>query len=327
MRRGGAATRPDPAPLPSPRRVALGATGPEDVVFDREGRVLTGVDDGRVLRIVLPGARRPATIEQVGHTHGRPLGLELLPDGRLLVCDAHRGLLRLDPEGNRSAEVLADSVAGSPLRFCSNAVAATDGTIYFTVSSRRHGLDDWLSDILEHEPTGLLVRLSPGGEPQVLLDGLQFANGVALAPDESYVMVAETGACRLTRLRLSGPGAGRKDTLADALPGLPDNVSSSPGGGFWVALAAPRTPPARWLHRAPARARRAVAAAARHLPDPPPSGAWVIEVDAEGRVLRELRGGRRRFGMTTSVAEREERLVMGSLVENAIAWCELPAAR
>ena len=98
--------------------------------------------------------------------------------------------------------MLADSVAGSPLRFCSNAVAAADGTIYFTVSSRRHGLDDWLSDILEHEPTGLLVRLSPGGEPQVLLDGLQFANGVALAPDESYVMVAETGA------RAGSPGCG-----------------------------------------------------------------------------------------------------------------------
>ncbi|MFG2720199.1 SMP-30/gluconolactonase/LRE family protein [Streptomyces sp. NPDC048416] len=328
MRRGAvgaATTRPGPTPLPRPRRVELGGAGPEDVVFDGAGRVVTGVADGRVLRIVLPTGDRPAGIEQVGHTRGRPLGLEVLPDGRLLVCDAERGLLRLDPDGEQRPEVLADSVAGAPLRFCSNAVAAADGTVYFTVSSRRHGLDDWLCDILEHEPTGLLVRLTPGAEPQVLLDGLQFANGVALAPDESYVMVAETGAWRLTRLWLSGPDAGRHDILADALPGFPDNVSRSPAGGFWVALAGPRTPPLAWLHRAAPGVRRAVAGAARHLPTPPASGARVIEVDERGRVVRELRGAGRRFRMTTSVGEHGGRLVMGSLMEHAIAWCDLPA--
>ncbi|MEU9098644.1 SMP-30/gluconolactonase/LRE family protein [Streptomyces sp. NPDC048361] len=328
MRRRPAANRPHSAPLPSPSRIALGGAGPEDVVFDGSGRVLTGVSDGRVLRITFPAPGRPAGVEEVGHTRGRPLGLEVLPDGRLLVCDAERGLLRIDPgDPRRSAvEVLADSVAGAPLRFCSNAVAASDGTVYFTVSSRRHGLDDWLSDIVEHEPSGLLVGLAPGGEPQVLLDGLQFANGVALSADESFVVVAETGAWRLTRLWLGGPDAGRRDTLADTLPGFPDNVSRSPGGGFWVALAGPRTPPLEWLHRAAPGVRRTVAAAARCLPSPPASGARAIEVDEHGRIVRQLRGTGRRFRMTTSVAEREGRLVMGSLLEHSIAWCDLPTA-
>ncbi|MCX5384328.1 SMP-30/gluconolactonase/LRE family protein [Streptomyces sp. NBC_00083] len=325
-RRPAAEHRPAPAPLPPQHRVALGGTGPEDVVFDASGRVLTAVEDGRVLRITLPVPGRPAGIEEVGHTRGRPLGLEVLPDGRLLVCDARRGLLRLDPGRGTGVEVLADSVAGTPLRFCSNATAAMDGTVYFTVSSRRHGLDDWLSDIVEHEPSGLLVRLAPGGEPEVLLDGLQFANGVALAADESFVTVAETGSWRLTRLWLGGPDAGRRDTLADALPGFPDNVSRSPGGGFWVALAGPRTPLLERLHRASPGVRRTVAATARRLPAPPASGARVIEVDEQGRTLRQLRGTGRRFRMTTSVAEHGGRLVMGSLLEHSIAWCELPAA-
>ncbi|OAR26995.1 strictosidine synthase [Streptomyces sp. ERV7] len=313
------------APLPPLRLVELGGTGPEDVVFDGSGRLLTGVADGRVLRIVLPGPGgpdRPGGVEEVGRTGGRPLGLEVLPDGRLLVCDAERGLLRLDPGGRAEAEVLADSVAGMPLRFCSNAVAAPDGTVYFTVSSRRHGLDDWLSDIVEHQPTGLLARLVPGGEAEVLLDGLQFANGVALAPDESFVTVAETGARRLTRLWLTGPDAGRHDTLADGLPGFPDNMSRSPGGGFWVALAGARTPPLEWLHRAPPRVRRAVAAAARRLPPPPAlGGARVVEVDTYGRVVRELRG--RGYRMVTGVAEHAGRLALGSLQEGAVAWCDL----
>lgn len=315
---------PRPAPLPPLRRVELGGTGPEDVVFDASGRVLTGVADGRILRIGLPApGGRPAEVVEVARTGGRPLGLEVLPEGRLLVCDAERGLLRIDPDGEADVEVLADSVAGVPLRFCSNAVAASDGTVYFTVSSLRHGLDDWLSDIVEHRPTGLLARLAPGGEAEVLLDELQFANGVALAPDESFVTVAETGARRLTRLWLTGPAKGRRDTLADGLPGFPDNMSRSPGGGFWVALAGPRMAPLEWLHRAAPRVRQAVAGAARRLPPPPAlGGARVVEVDTYGRVVRELRG--RRYRMVTGVAEYEGRLALGSLQEGAVAWCELP---
>ncbi|GAA0588614.1 SMP-30/gluconolactonase/LRE family protein [Streptomyces crystallinus] len=317
--------RPAPAPLPPLRRVGLGGTGPEDVVFDSSGHLLTGIADGRVLRIGLPepGRRdRPADVVEVARTGGRPLGLEALPDGRLLVCDAERGLLRLDPGGKADVEVLADAVAGRPLRFCSNAVAALDGTVYFTVSSRRHGLDDWLSDIIEHRPTGLLARIAPGGEPEVLLDGLQFANGVALGPDESYVVVAETGARRLTRLWLTGADKGRHDILADDLPGFPDNMTRTPRGGFWVALAGPRQPPLEWLHRAAPRVRRAVAAAARRLPPPPAlGGARVVEVDPYGRVVRELRG--RGYRMVTGVAEHGGRLALGSLQEGAVAWCDL----
>ncbi|MEU5432091.1 SMP-30/gluconolactonase/LRE family protein [Streptomyces sp. NPDC020719] len=315
------------APLPPLHLVALDGTGPEDVVFDHSGRVLTGVADGRILRIELPSRDRPdqpALVREVGRTGGRPLGLEVLPDGRLLVCDAQLGLLRLDPDsGDHGIEVLADSVAGAPLRFCSNAVAASDGTVYFTVSSRRYGLDDWLSDIVERDPTGLLVRLAPGGEPEVLLDGLQFANGAALAPDESYVVVAETGAWRLTRLWLTGPDAGRRDTLTADLPGFPDNLSRSPSGGFWAALAGPRMPPLEWLHRASLPVRRAAAATARRLPAPPPRAARVAEVDVDGRVIRELRVRGRQYRMATSVAEYDGRLVIGSLVEGTIAWCDL----
>ncbi|MGW8330665.1 SMP-30/gluconolactonase/LRE family protein [Streptomyces sp. NPDC055897] len=316
--------RPAPDPLPRLHRVALDATGPEDVVFDHDGRVLAGVGDGRVLRMELPG--RPgerASVAEVGRTGGRPLGLEVLADGRLLVCDAQRGLLRLDPDGVPGPDVLADSVAGQPLRFCSNAAAASDGTVYFTVSSRRYGLADWPSDIVEHRPTGLLVRLTPGGEPEVLLDGLQFANGVALAPDESFLVVAETGARRLTRWWLTGAAAGRHDTFAQDLPGFPDNMSRSPGGGFWVALAGPRTPPLDWLHRTPSPVRRAAAAALRLLPPLPAHAAGVVELDLQGRLLRQLADTGRQFRMATGVAERDGRLVLGSLVEDAVAWCDV----
>ncbi|NJP79348.1 SMP-30/gluconolactonase/LRE family protein [Streptomyces telluris] len=313
-----------PRPLPPLLMLRIGGPGPEDVVVDGAGRVLTGTGDGRIRRITLPGPRGGARVEEVADTGGRPLGLEVLPDGRLLVCDAERGLLRVSPGAGGGVEVLADSVAGEPLRFCSNAAAAADGTVYFTAASRRYGLRDWRADIVEHSGTGRLMRLRPGGVPEVLLDGLQFANGVALAADESFAVVAETGAYRLTRLWLTGPRSGLRDTLIEDLPGFPDNLSRSADGTFWTALAAPREALLERLHRAPAALRRGAAAAAVRLRPPPRRFARVMGVGPDGRVAHDL--GRRGAGyrMVTSVYEHGGTLVLGSLVEPGIAVCELP---
>ncbi len=71
--------------------------GTEDVAVVTSGRyagwVHTGTDDGSILRVRPDGAQ----IERVATTRGRPLGIEVLPDGRLVGCDAHRGLLWIDP--------------------------------------------------------------------------------------------------------------------------------------------------------------------------------------------------------------------------------------
>ncbi|MFD7339140.1 hypothetical protein ACFV98_24460 [Streptomyces violascens] len=74
--------------MSSLHRIPRDGTGPEDVVFDGLGQVLAGVADGRILRIALPespGGHAP--IQEVGRTGGRPHGLEVPPDGRLLVCE------------------------------------------------------------------------------------------------------------------------------------------------------------------------------------------------------------------------------------------------
>ena len=54
--------------------------GPEDVIFDDRGRVLTGLrNEGRIVRVD-PDSGAVEEIAQVG---GMPLGLDWLPDGRL----------------------------------------------------------------------------------------------------------------------------------------------------------------------------------------------------------------------------------------------------
>ncbi|MER5855124.1 SMP-30/gluconolactonase/LRE family protein [Streptomyces sp900105245] len=306
--------------------VSLGARGPEDVVADAQGRVLTGVEDGRIIRVHHLGDRLTARVEVLAETGGRPLGLELLPDGGLLVCDAERGLLRVDPEDG-TVRVLADSVAGERLRFCSNVVALSDGTVYFTVSSRRYPLGQWLGDIVEHTGTGRLLRLTPGSrEPEVVREGLQFANGLAPSADGSFLVVAETGARRLTRYHLTGPRAGHTDLFAD-LPAMPDNLwREGPDGPIWVSLAGPRVPPLDLLHRAPAAVRSAAASAAVHAPFRPGRTIGVLAVDDDGRVLHHLTRRSSRFRMVTSVCTAGEHLVLGSLWEPGVAVCALPTA-
>src|SRR5689334_1511769 len=90
-----------PRPLPPPRRIGVPSVGRADVLVGPDGEAYTGLEDGRILRIT-PDADR---IDTVADTGGRPLGLEWLGDGTLLVCDARRGLLRVAPDAG-AVEVL-----------------------------------------------------------------------------------------------------------------------------------------------------------------------------------------------------------------------------
>ena len=277
--------------------------------MDSDGRLLTGLHDGRVLRV------DPATgdAEEVANTGGRPLGLEVLPDGRVLVCDSPRGLLRVDPATGDVETLLDDMV------FCSNAVAASDGTVYVSDSTRRFTFDHWRGDIYEHTCTGRLRALTPDGSVETLLDGLAFANGVALAADESSVVVAETGAYCLTRYDLR---TGTSERWTD-LPGFPDNIARGPSGLIWVTIPSPRDPRLDWLHpRAPWLRK-----VAWQLPDalaPKPKRTLrVLGVDAGGTVVRDIELPGDTWAFATGVAEHDGRLYVASIAESSLAVLEL----
>ncbi|WP_219905578.1 SMP-30/gluconolactonase/LRE family protein, partial [Actinopolyspora mortivallis] len=308
-----------PEHLGNPTLYPVNGTGPEDVLVDTHGRVLTGVDDGRVLALSDHGRR----IDTLADTGGRPLGLEQLPDGEILVCDAHRGLLRITPDTGRVHTLLPATGPHRPA-LCNNAAVTADGTVYLSDSSRRFPLEQWRNDLLEHSGTGRLWRISPDGDAEPLLNGLHFANGVALAADESFVAVAETGAYRLTRLWLRGPRAGETDTLLPALGGFPDNIATGTDGLIWVTQAAARNPLLDLAHAhlpAALHLDRALPESLRVQPRPT---VWLLAVDDTGRVVRELQAHSRGFGMVTGVREHHGTLYLGSLTSTAVATLHPP---
>ena len=292
--------------------------GAEDVLVADDGAVYTGTEDGSIWRVRDEGGR----LERVGSTGGRPLGLEHLPDGRILVCDARRGLLALDPVTGR-IEVLTDLVHGQRMTFCNNAAVASNGTIWFTDSSRHHGIDRWKADIVENTASGRLLRRGPDGSVSVVLEGLRFANGVALAADESYVAVAETAGRTVVRRWLSGPRAGETDHLAADLPGYPDNIARGSDGLVWVTIASPKDPVVERLMRSPMPLRRAAWRLPEQLQPKPKRTARVMAFDDEGALVHDRSFDASSFHMVTGVREHEGRVWLGSLVEPAVAVFEV----
>ena len=297
-------------PVPGP--------GAEDVVVADDGSVYTGTEDGSIFRVTHDGRR----IDRVSHTGGRPLGIEIDLDGRLLVCDAHRGVLRIDPRSG-AIEAVTDRMGGAPMRFCNNAAIASDGTVWFTDSSTRFGIEQWKDDFVQDTRTGRLARMGEDGVPEVVLDGLAFANGVALAADESYVAVAETAARTVVRWWIAGPKAGTRDFLVTDLPGYPDNIARGSDGLVWVSIASPVDPVVERLQRSPLPIRRAVT----KIPDPlqpkPKRTIRAQAYDDAGTLVHDLDLPGSAYHMVTGVREHDGRVWLGSLHEPAIAVVDL----
>jgi sugar lactone lactonase YvrE len=308
-------TEPEPeVNLPLLNIVPVPGSGPEDVLFVGDA-IVTGLDDGRIVKISRDGWQ----IEVIGDTGGRPLGLEAYPDGRIVVCDAVKGLLMLDPASGRLDTLVP--VGQENLRVCNNAAVAQDGTIYFSDSSQRFELEYWTADLLEHSGTGRLLRRTPDGGVDVMATGLQFANGVALT--DEHVVVAQTGLYSLDRVRLD---TGRIEPWITNLPAFPDNISTGDDGLVWVAMASARKSALDGMPAKVPAMRKLIWALPETFHPKPDTLIWTRAYDTHGKVVRELFGRHERFYMVTGVRVAHGRLAMGSLNTTTIAWCDLPAA-
>jgi sugar lactone lactonase YvrE len=314
----------DPLPdLPAPgiTVVPLPGNGPEDVVADPAGHLWTGLEDGRIVRI--PPDGEPPTV--VADTGGRPLGLHVGRNGRVLVCDSHRGLLALDPTSG-TLDVLVESIAGRKLKFCSNVTETPDGTIYFTESTSDFTFEHFTAPIVEARGRGALFRLDPDGTVSTLVDGLYFANGVTPTADGSALVFAETLARRLSKYWLTGPQAGSVTPLAVNLPGMPDNLSTGADGRIWAALVTEVNSALEWLFpRAPIIRKLVWRLPERLQPQIKPE-IWAVAFDPDsGAAVGGLRTQHPDFGAVTGLVEAAGKLWMGTISFPAAAHVDLAA--
>ena len=294
-------------------------TKPEAVAIDAAGQVHTGLVDGRVVRV----DPRTGEVAVVARTGGRPLGLAFDADGLLYVCDAAKGLLRISPSGE--VTTLARAQGGLPFGFPDDVSIAPDGMVYFTDATSGFGVGTYRDDILEHGGKGRVLSFDPrSGQVSLLLSGLQFANGVAVSGDGSYLVVGETGSYRLVRYWLDGPRRGTAEPFVENLPGFPDNVTwSRDRKVFWVALW-PRVTAVDALAPHPFL-RKVVRRLPRWLqPDPAPH-AWAVAIDEQGRIVESLEWlSPESYFPVTSVREQGGWLWLGSLEQQGVGRIAAP---
>ncbi|XP_074267246.1 protein STRICTOSIDINE SYNTHASE-LIKE 10-like [Silene latifolia] len=227
-------------------------SGPESVAFDCKGHgPYAGISDGRIIKwegrtkgwteFAITSPHRPRFCD--GHDNpaneqycGRPLGLKFdMRTCELYIADSSMGLMKVGSRGGVATPV-STGVAGVPFRFLNALDIDSDsGVIYFTDTSTKYHRWEYVRAMRSFDHTGRLLKYDPRTKSvSVLMDGLAFANGVALSEKKDFVLIAETTASQIRRLWLAGPKAGTSEIFVK-LNGRPDNINRNKKGEFWVA--------------------------------------------------------------------------------------------
>lgn len=294
--------------------------GPEAVNFDAQGRLVTGFIDGRIMRFAADGSQA----ELLADTGGRPLGLDFASNGDLIVADAVKGLVRVKPGGGW--EVIADSADGVPIGFADDVDVSSDDIAYYSDASVRYGVHEVMQDVMESRPNGRLLATDlASGDTRVLLPQLHFANGVALGPDEAYLLINETTRYRVMRYWLKGAKRGQLEVFIENLPGFPDNITYNGRDLFWLALYSPRTADLDRMLPLPFL-RKLVWRLPRALQPAPAQHGMVLGLSLDGQVRHNLQdSGPGAFAPITSARQGPEHLYFGSLTQPSMARLPLSA--
>lgn len=321
--------------------------GVETVAVARDGRLGLVDKFGRVYIATPDGAggyELPAE-PLAWSSPGRTLGAAFDADGSLYMANAPLGLLKLVAPGTpRQKLVLATGrvsdasplAPGYPVEFANALDIATDGTVYFSMSSdvipykTEDGswdcLDSVYVTIAKAGPAGMLLAYEPdSGATTALMSGLWFANGVALSHDESYVLVADSVQMRIHKYWLRGPKAETSEVWLDNLPGPPDGISRSSDGNFWVAIYSKPPSIVRFAHSRLVRLLFAwTPRIMRLLGLAVPKTGLVLKVDPSGAILEVLGDphGRVVWGVTSAI-EADGRLFLGSIRRSGVPVLDL----
>uniref|UniRef100_A0A1A9VM40 Strictosidine synthase conserved region domain-containing protein n=1 Tax=Glossina austeni TaxID=7395 RepID=A0A1A9VM40_GLOAU len=221
--------------------------GPECLIA-RENEIYMGIHGGEVIKVngahITHVTKLGQACEDVFEESrcGRPLGLAFDTKGNnLIIADAYYGIWLVDLKSNKKQllvspqKELPGKTINRPAKLFNDVAVDKEGNIYWTDSTSDFLLQDLVFTAFAN-PSGRLFKYDRvKNESKVLLDNLYFANGVALSPEEDFLVVAETGASRLMKYHLKGSNAGKGEVFVEGLPGLPDNLTPNEDG-IWVPL-------------------------------------------------------------------------------------------
>lgn len=159
--------------------------------------------------------------------------LAVAPDGRLAVgLSSGRVLILPVPDADPLATL--DVACPTALTFLA------DGRLAIASGSAVNGPDHWARDLMTHGASGQVLAWTVGAsQATVLASGLAWPGGVVEESGGSLI-VSESWAHRLIRIDPAKPAATPVETRRRRLPGYPGRIVPATGGGYWLAVFAPR---------------------------------------------------------------------------------------
>jgi sugar lactone lactonase YvrE len=153
--------------------------------------------------------------------------IDWLQDGRLLIVSSSDALLlRREPDGSL---VTHADLSGLSDRGWNEIVVDGRGNAYVN-----GGGFDLMAG--EKFAPGMVALVTPDGVARRVADGIAFPNGMAVTPNNSTLIVAESYAKKLTAFDIGADGSlSNRRVWADLGDGVPDGISLDAEGAVWYA--------------------------------------------------------------------------------------------
>lgn len=224
----------------------------EDGVALDDGSLLVVDQEFGLRKIGSDGSSEPfGKMPMVGYfhdaegRHGGANGISLEPSGtHVLVADIFGGgIFRVKLDDGQSSKIYQHTYGVNA------AVRDSSGAIWFTQSAHNpaeRGEELMWAAIDKPLRQGAIYRIpAPGGRlahnAELVADGFQFANGIALDEEAGALYLAESSGLRVSRfdLDVSQGAISNQTTIVEGI--LPDNIEVGPERKLWIGAPLPNT--------------------------------------------------------------------------------------
>lgn len=204
---------------------ANGLDHPECLAFHPDGTWFAGGESGQIYHISPDGKR----VNEIANTGGFVLGIAISPDGKwLAICDSkQKTVFKLEIASRTLSELTRGG--DEPFSIPNHLVFTREGMLFVTDSGAFRKI------------SGKIYRFDERGRGGVWHRGpFNFANGIAIAPDESALYLCCTWLPGVEKVEIRKDGsAGKRSVYAKTPKALPDGLTFDARGNLYVSCYAP----------------------------------------------------------------------------------------